>query len=176
MNQTLISHTKEGAEHTLDLVNSWINAVDTKASYALSLTSILTGFIMIQGVPQAFSSLCNAQAITFQILINAALVFLLYLSSYIAISLLVSAIMARVKSTSGITSHLFFGHIANSDLCQFSQEFITLTEEQYTKELLEQIHTNSSICMKKCTYYQCGIYALLIAITLCFICCLLQLI
>lgn len=176
MNQQLLPHTKESAEHTLDLINSWINTIDTKASYALSLTSILTGFILIQGVPQAFSSFVASEKISFSVFASAILVALLYIFSYSAICLLLIAIMARVTPKSNANSHLFFWHISKWKLQQYTKEFTTLTEAEYVNELLEQIHTNSNICSKKSTYYQRGIYTLLVAITLCFICCIFQLI
>lgn len=176
MDREIITSTKENAEHTLDQVTSWVNSVDTKASYALSLTSILTGFILIQGIPQAFSAACVAESISISLLVGVVLVFLLYLSSYVAILLLVYAIMARVSTGNKNGSHLFFGHISKRDLAEYVQEFTELTEDQYINELLEQIHTNSKICMKKISFYQRGIYALIIAISLCFLCCLFQLI
>lgn len=176
MDQKNTIRNRESAEQTFGQVISWINSVDTKASYALSLTSILTGFILIQGIPQAFSSIRDSESFSMALLGGVILVSLLYLSSYAAILLLVCAIVARTSANNINRSHLFFGHISKMDLGKYVQEFTDLTEEQYVNELLEQIHTNSKICMKKISFYQRGIYSLIIAISLCFICCLFQLI
>lgn len=176
MGHSFISNTKESARYTLEQVNTWINSIDTKASYALSVTSILSGFILIQGMPQAFSAFCAADRITVSLLLGAILVVSLYLSSYAAIILLVSAIIARITSKSKNRSHLFFGHISKVDLSQYIEEFTELSEEQYVNELIEQIHINSQICIRKIWFYQKGIYTLIIAVSLCFICCLFQLI
>lgn len=171
-----LAQTKEEAEYTLELVNSWINTIDTKVSYALSLTGILTGFILIQGTPQAFFAWNSAEEVSFSIFVGAILVALLYLSSYSAICLFVFAIMAHITPISDANSHLFFGQISKLTLQQYKHEFADLTEEEYIDELLEQIHVNSGICTRKGVYYQRGIYVLLIAISLCFICCVFQLI
>ena len=44
---------------------------------------------------------------------------------------------------------MFFGAIASFDLNEYKSKAMNMNEKEYTKDLLEQIHTNSMICTKK---------------------------
>lgn len=176
MDQQLLPYTKENAEHILDIINLWINNIDTKASYALSFTGVLAGFVLAQGFPHAFSEWKVATKLSMSIVFAASLIILLYIFTFFAICLFVIVIKARVKPFTDSKSHLFFETITKYDLEHYTQEFIVMTEEQYVKELIEQIYTNSKICSQKTVWYKRGICILLIAIALCFVCCIFQLI
>lgn len=161
---------REGAEFALEQVNSWINNVDGKVSNALAFSGILIGFILVQGTPQAFTELTAMEGIGFVSLLKAALVVSLYVVSLVAICFFLYAILCRVTVPSGIKSHLFFGSIQDITYQEYCKEFMALTEDAYITELLEQIHTNSTICSKKAAYYNQGIKALFVAVILCFVC------
>ena len=42
-------YSKEDAYQTIDLINSWINNVDTKTSFALAYAAVLMGFAFANG-------------------------------------------------------------------------------------------------------------------------------
>lgn len=161
---------RESAEFALEQVNSWINNVDGKVSNALAFSGVLIGFILIQGTPQAFTSLTTIEDVGFGSFLNAALVVSLYVVSLVGICFFLNAILCRVTVPSGVRSHLFFGAIQAMTYQEYCKEFRDLTEDAYITELLEQIHTNSTICNKKAAYYNQGIRALSVAVILCFVC------
>lgn len=161
---------REGAEFALEQINSWINNIDGKVSNALAFSGILIGFILVRGTPQAFTELTAMEGIGFVSFLKAALVVSLYVVSLVAICFFLYAILCRVTVPSGIKSHLFFGSIQDITYQEYCKEFMALTEDAYITELLEQIHTNSTICSKKAAYYNQGIKALFVAVILCFVC------
>lgn len=167
---------KDNAEHVLDIVNSWINNIDSKSSYALSFAGVLIGYILIQGLPNAFLIWSNASEMTVSIFIGAAMVILLYISSIITICSFVLVLIARISSSNKKKQHLFFGNIATYNLKEFTNIFINLSDNDYMTELIEQIYTNSCICTNKIKWYNRGIIGLFITIILCFICMIFQLI
>ena len=120
---------REGAEFTLEQVNSWINNVDSKVSNALAFSGVLIGFILIQGTPQAFTELTAIEDIGFVSFLKAALVVSLYVVSLVAICFFLSAILCRVTVPSGIKSHLFFGAIQDMTYQEYCKEFKDLTED-----------------------------------------------
>lgn len=165
---------KSTIEYIFDNTNSWINNIDSKISYALSLVGILIGFILIKGLPNAFSEWANASKITFLIFLKASIVVFLYISSLTTICFFVLALLARVTQNKK-ASHIFFGSISTFELQKFTKEFLALSEKGYVEELLEQIHTNSCICSKKVKLYNYGIKGLFVTVILCFICIVFQL-
>lgn len=161
---------RENAEFALEQVNTWINNIDGKVSNALTFSGVLIGFILIQGTPQAFADFAGAERIEFFVLFKALLVAALYLTSLVAICFFLNAILCRITVSNDPRSHLFFGTIQTMTYQEYSEEFRNLTEDAYIAELLEQIHTNSTICNKKVNYYNQGIRVLFIAVILCFAC------
>lgn len=169
-------NNNEKAERTLDMVNFWINNIDSKASYALTFAGVLLGFILIRGTPNAFLLWNNSTKITFPIFIGATMVSLLYIFSLTSICFFIIVLFARIVSPKKNKRHLYFGSIANFDLKQFTKEFSALPDNDYFEELIEQIYTNSCICSKKMKWYNRGTILLIVSIILCFICILFQLI
>lgn len=167
---------RESAQFTLEQVNAWINNVDGKVSNALAFSGVLIGFILIQGTPKAFTRLTTLESVGFSSFLNAALVVSLYVVSLVSICFFLSAVLCRVTIPSDIKSHLFFGSIQTMAYQEYCKEFKDLTEDAYIAELLEQIHTNSTICSKKVAYYNQGVWALFAAVILCFVCFVFQLI
>ena len=47
------TYTKDDAYHSLEMINTWINNMDTKVSFALALTGVLIGIIFGTGIPKA---------------------------------------------------------------------------------------------------------------------------
>ena len=104
-------YSKEDAYQTIELINSWINNVDTKTSFALAYVAVLMGFAFAHGTPAVFKELMNTCPPTKEIIIKLILVLALYITSILAVTNLFMAIIARVKNDSGKKSMLFFGTI-----------------------------------------------------------------
>ena len=47
---------KEDAYKSLEITNSWIGNLDTKASFLLAYLSVVMGFVVSHGVPVVFST------------------------------------------------------------------------------------------------------------------------
>ena len=75
-----IVYEKEDAYKTLEIINSWINAMDTKASFLLAYIAVIMGFVFTSGIPHVFEVI-NASNISFLLIIKMdfMLMFLRYL-------------------------------------------------------------------------------------------------
>ncbi len=162
-------YTKDDAYHTLDLINSWINNVDAKTSFALAYVAVLIGFVFVNGSPSVFTDIQSTEKIVACMIIKAIIVIALYGTSLLSIIFMFFAIKARTNNISGKKSVMFFGTIASMELINFKAKTLNMGEKELTKDLLEQIHTNSSICTKKMKFYNKGIFWLIIATILCFV-------
>lgn len=167
---------REMAEYTLNLVNSWISNIDSKTSYGLSVSGVLSGFILVQGIPKAFLMWKDEGTAPFVAFLGSSMVVLLYIFSLIAICFFIFTLKARVKKPVPRASHLFFGDIANMEHGTFSTSFKNLCTSNYEDELIDQIYINSCICSKKVKLYNFGLVSLIIASILCFVCMIFQLI
>ena len=161
-------YTKDDAYHTLDLINSWINNVDAKTSFALAFVAALIGFVFVNGSPDIFSEISGVDKVTTCMVVKAIVVLGLYIASFLSIMFMFLAIKARTQNTSGKESVMFFGTIASMDLNDFKSKTMNMDKKELTKDLLEQVHTNSEICTKKMKFYNAGIFWLIIATSLCF--------
>lgn len=167
--------SKEDAYQTLELINSWINNVDTKSSFGLAFIAALIGFIFynigktpppIQESIELVQS-CKFSAIVF---IQAALIVTLYVSCLISILMFLIALLGRTKSISGKLSVMFFGTISQYSLNDYKAKILNMDSRDISKDLVEQIYINSTICAKKFKYYNWGMYALSVSTLLCFGC------
>ena len=53
-------YSREDAYQSLEMVNSWINNVDNKISYALAFIGVLIGFVFIQDTPKTIENISQA--------------------------------------------------------------------------------------------------------------------
>ena len=162
-------YTKDDAYHTLDLINSWINNVDAKTSFALAYVAVLIGFVFVNGSPSVLTDIASAEKTTACMVIKAIIVIALYGTSFLSTIFMFLAIKARTDNTSGKRSVMFFGTISDMELNDFKAKTLNMDEKDLTKDLLEQIHTNSTICSKKMKFYNKGIFWLVMATILCFL-------
>ncbi len=162
-------YNKEDAYQTIALINSWINNVDAKTSFALAYVTALMGFAFTDGIPDVFTELKDASVWTFSLGLKLMVVSALYITSIGAILNLFMAIFARVKNDSGKKSMMFFGTIAEMNLNEYKAKTMNMDDKDITKDLLEQVHTNSRICTQKINRYNKGIKCLIIATAICFI-------
>lgn len=171
-------YSKEDAYQTLDFVNSWISNVDAKASFGLAFVAVLAGFIFynIGETPtpiQEFLEELKNCTFSILVLIRAVLVVVLYISCLVSIIMFFAALFGRIKSPTGTSERLsliFFGTIAQYSLNDYKCKALDMDENAIEDDLLEQIYINSKICKQKFEYYNQGIYALVVATILCFVC------
>lgn len=67
-------------------------------------------------------------------------------------------------------SLFFFGEIASNSLNDYKAKILNRTEEDLIKDVLEQVHTNSIICMTKSKCYNTGVKLSLISTGLYVVC------
>ena len=91
-------YSKEDAYQTINLINSWINNVDTKTSFALAYAAVLMGFAFANGTSAVFQEAKNTCPLTCGIIFKLILVLMLYGASVGAIINLFMAVIARVKN------------------------------------------------------------------------------
>lgn len=162
-------YNKGDAYQTLELINSWINNVDNKTSFALAYVAVLMGFAFAHGTPNVFKEIIKIYPPTCKTVLEMILVLALYGTSMGAIINLFMVVIARVKNDSGKNSLLFFGNISKMNLNDYKTKILNMDEKDITKDLLEQVYTNSIICAKKMKRYNSGIVCLIAATIICFV-------
>lgn len=174
-------YSKDDAYHTLELINSWINNVDAKTSFALAYVAVLVGFVFVNGSPAVLQEIVKMESVTRCMVIKAVIVVLLYVTSFLSIVFMFLALKARTEklgwwkriftknvNVSNSRSVMFFGTIASISLNDFKSKTMNMDNKEITKDLLEQVHTNSKICTKKMKFYNVGLFWLFIATAFCF--------
>ncbi len=152
-------YDKDDAYQTLGLINSWINNVDNKASFALAFLAVTIGFCLDDGCPNSIEKIINTlpKDRTCIDWINAVAVVLFILGCILSSVFLLLTLVAKTKSKSGKKSVMFFGTIAAASLNDYKSRVVNMSDSDLTKDLLEQIHTNSEICTTKFKRYNYGI-------------------
>ena len=104
-------YSKDDAYQTLGLINSWINNVDTKASFALAFQAVVIGFCFNNGWPSAIDKIVNTlpKDRTFLDWICAIAVVLFIVGSTLSALFLLLTLVAKTKNTTGKKSVMFFG-------------------------------------------------------------------
>lgn len=167
------SYTKDDAYQCIGMINSWISNIDTKTSFALAFVGVLIGVIFNRGIPKAFVTITMVSKVSELSggdIIAAILVGILYIASFLSVFTFLLVMIARVKNIRNIQSVFFFDSIANQDLSDYQNRIEMISEKEMIEDLVEQIHTNSQICMKKVKYYKYSTYLLVITMILWFIC------
>lgn len=163
----------ENTFRTLELINTWISNVDSKASFALAFTTAILGLIFYNAgsMPSAFSHMYDAVSrknISCEIVFPFISVVGLYISFFLSISFFFLALKGTTKS--GSSSILFFGTIAGLSQNDFKAKIFNMNDKALQKALAEQIHTNSIVCAKKFKWYNTGLRLLVLASMLCVVC------
>lgn len=182
-------YSKDDAYYILELINSWINNVDAKTSFALAYVTVLVGFIFVNGSPAVFQEIMKIEKVTGCMVLKAIIVVLLYLTSFLSIVFMFLALKAQTEkigwwesilkknaNVSSSKSVVFFGTIASNSFSNFKSKTMNMDNKEIIEEVLEQIHTNSKICKKKMKFYNIGIFWLFIATAFCFVSVLLNII
>lgn len=164
---------KEDAYKSLELTNSWIGNIDTKASFLLAYLSVIMGFVVSHGFPAIFS-VETVAPVEFSYWAKIICVVALYLSLVLAVTLLLGTLTARINGQSSKPSLLFFGEISKLSLNNYKAKILNRTEDELIKDILEQIHTNAEICAKKSKFYNAGVKVTLLGTVLCVVCMILR--
>ena len=159
----------EDAYKSLELVNGWINNLDTKASFLLAYLAVVLGFVVSNGRPNLFTQPVPSPMV-FGFVIKVICVIALFLSLALSIVLFLSTLTARIKGKEKQHSLFFFGEIASNSLNDYKAKILNRTEEDLIKDVLEQVHTNSIICMTKSKCYNAGVKLSLISTGLYVVC------
>lgn len=181
MNSSTNKYTREDAYKALELTNSWINNVDTKASFGLAFIVALLAIVFYNAgtMPRAFEMLFKTkeEANTLCcVIFSAILVSCLYLTCLSAIISFFFAIRGRIKNQNIKNSMFFFGSIATMSLNEFKARTMGMNDKDLIKDILEQVHTNSCICKIKFKFYNIGLGLLVLSVILFFLCMTLNLI
>lgn len=166
-------YTKDDALQTLQSIQSWISAMDAKSSYAIMLIGVLIGF-MLSSDDRTLDVKLFLEKVLHHLRngISNGSVFilaLLYAVSFCAIICFLQVLFARTKSKLHNKSNFFFGTIATRDLSSFTSSIYGQSESKMMDDLLEQIHVNSKICVKKSKWYNLGSGFLIATVALWFL-------
>ena len=142
---------KEDAYKNLDIVNSWINNIDLKASFILAFLGILLGNILNVNNIEILKKFISIPINTMSLIeiLRTIVVILLIISSMTSAILLILTLLARTKINNIPKSNYFFGNIANMDRIEFLNNFERMNEKTVKKEILNQVYVNSKICSCK---------------------------
>ena len=153
-------YTKDDAFQTLQSIQSWISSMDAKASYAITLVGVLIGF-MLSSDDHALdvnSFILKASQHLRDGMFNWSIFILavLYAISFCTIICFLLVLFARTNAKLQNKSNFFFGTIAARDLSSFISSVHEQSESKMLDDLLEQIHVNSQICIRKSKWYNRG--------------------
>lgn len=85
---------KEDAYKSLELVNGWINNLDTKASFLLAYLAVVLGFVVSNGRPNLFTQPVPSPMV-FGFVVKVICVIALFLSLALSIVLFLSTLTAE---------------------------------------------------------------------------------
>lgn len=163
--------SKEDVYKNLEIVNSWINNIDLKASFILAFLGIILGNILnsnnIKILRNAIAVPLNSIGI-YEIL-KIIIVLLLIITSLISGILLIFTLLARIKLDNRSKSYFFFGDISMMDRKEFVNKFSRKNDNNLKKDILNQVYANSKICEYKSKLYNKSVYFVIITLILFFI-------
>lgn len=150
-----ITNSIEKNRYTFNVVNDWIKFADQKISIIFGLFSVLIPLI----VSSSFAKLENINEKTFYYY------FLLVISLVGLILFCVGAyffLWALVPNLKHIDDNkkysLFFGKISKfKKWDEYYAVAQNIDDEEYNKELIQEIYTNSGICNKKMLRFKSGV-------------------
>ncbi len=163
--------SKEDVYKNLEIVNSWINNIDLKASFILAFLGMLLGAILCSDNLEVLKNFISVpiNTMSFIEILKTIVIILLISISLISAVLLILTLLARTKIENMPKSHYFFGNISNSDRRDFLKEFKKLNDNSIINEILNQVYVNSKICDYKSKLYNKSINLIIITIVLTFI-------
>ncbi len=162
--------SKEDAYKNLELVNSWINNIDLKASFILAFLGILLGSILDINNLAILKHFVEVpiNAMSFIELLRVIIVIILLFSSAVSVILLILTLLARIKISNIPKSNFFFGNIADIDRKDFLNNCGKMDEKAIKNDILNQVYINSKICDYKSKLYNKSIVFTITTIVLSF--------
>lgn len=144
----------DDAYKKLEMINQWINNLDSKSSIVLGLvgiiiTIIFTNTSFVDDIIRIISRISKHMIfsdILYIIFFIISIILCLY-GIWSLIKVLVPTI--RIKNVK-IKSYLFFGSIAQySNYKEYKDKYLKANDDDIIDDLLNQIYQNSIICNKK---------------------------
>jgi len=142
-------------KENLERVIKFVDVMDGKAKFILTLVVALTAYLVAQLGPyldvHAKWGAPSVWAPPFFVILD--LVALGCLACFIATAIsVINVIKPRTDRHSGRHSHLFFGTIAGMSLEEFKSSMSVITPNQIIDQLADQTYNNAKIVMKKTDY------------------------
>jgi ABC-type transport system involved in cytochrome bd biosynthesis fused ATPase/permease subunit len=127
-------------------VSEWVQFADKKAAFLGAFYTAIFGFLVTQREDILWKlymsqGLCGA---LFALTLIALLVCLA-----VGLAYLFRSVLPRLRNNNTDHSLFYFGNVAKKKIADYLQEIDELTEDRATKEVAEQIHTNSCIAQEK---------------------------
>lgn len=169
--------TKEDLYKNLETINSWINNVDTKISFALTFASVILGYILLNGMPKAFNKffiITKLEELNGGDILSVLLIIVLYVCNLLSIIFFLFGLRSKTNNASSSNSNIFFGTISKRSYIEFKRDISNMKEKELKNQIKEQIFINSGICNKKFQNYTKGINLLIVSFVLCFVCIIFQ--
>ncbi len=128
-------------------VSEWIQFADKKAAFLGVFYSAIIGFVVSQR-EDILWRLYGRHGYHCDALVVVALL-ALFVCLGVGIFFLFRTVLPRLNNGNTDNSLFYFGNVAKKKIADYLQEMDDLTEERATREIAEQIHTNSCIADKK---------------------------
>lgn len=156
---------KDTSYRTLELVNSWITAADSKSSILLAFIALLVGL-----TSNSYSKIVdvilngNSVSITFGIII--AVLYLIVLVLVIYHLILVFTARLKIDTSSDHGNLVSFISISNMTVLEYLSLTKKATDEEVCEMILKQVNVNSQIAHKKMKQFNNALMYSLILIPL----------
>jgi hypothetical protein len=149
--QHLIDVNKDNLDHVI----SFVDVMDGKAKFILTLVLVLTGYLVTQLGPyldaQAKSGPIHPWAPVFFVILDLAAVGCLFFFVWTAITV-VCAINPRLKQETKRPSPLFFDTIAGMSHEEFKKTMTDIVPNKVVDTLIDQTYDNAVIVKEKTKY------------------------
>lgn len=154
----------EEARHLLENIHTQARAADEKVRALFTANTLFVAALVV-GSSSSLTQL-SSTGITPLALLDLALRGALLLSLAISLAASVLGLLPRLEIEEPDRSLFFFGHIASLPQGKFVQDFMNLSFEQRSRQLLTQVHINAQIVGVKFKWIQRSAQFLLIAVVL----------
>lgn len=142
---------KETSFRTLEIVNSWITAADSKSSIFLAFIGILVG-LTANMYGNLSEILMNGSSLQKVLVIIFGAIYIVFLG--LTIFHLISVFIARTKNIDSFSNNLVsFVSIAETKDSDYINSAREVDEESFIKMILSQIAINSGIANRKMKHF-----------------------
>jgi len=126
-------------------INDWIKFSDTKAGFILASNGIMMGLVgsTLKDLILPRFGFTDWSHILFSIDI------LLYILSVLISATLAICVIYPKLSVNEASSHIYFAHIAKAKAPTYKSELLQLSNENFDKEIIDQIFAVSKVCWSK---------------------------